>query len=204
MSANIVRLTDSQIPAAAATLARAFHGDPLMIYAIPDAAERARLLPEVYARMIRFGSLAGEVHTTAGALEGAAIWLPPNAKWTRENLEASGMHQLATLIGNDSYQRYREVVGREWQARERDMTDACWYLFILGIEPSRQRRGLGGALMRPVLERADSEHLACYLETENERNVTFYLKQGFELIVNGEEAGTSGVKFWTFRRMPKQ
>ncbi len=204
MSAAIVRLADSQIPAAAATLARAFHDDPLMVYAIPDPAARARLLPDVYARMIRFGTLAGEVYATTDALDGVALWLPPDAKWTRENLEASGMHQLATLIGNDAYQRYRDVVGREWQARERDMTGACWYLFLLGVEPSRQRCGLGGALMRPVIERADAGQLACYLETENQRNVEFYLKQGFDLIVNGEEAGATGVKFWTFRRPPKQ
>ncbi len=204
MSARIVRLTDSQIPAAAAALARAFHDDPLMIYAIPDRAERVRLLPDVYARMIRFGVLAGEVYATAGALEGVALWLPPNAKWTRENIEASGMHQMPAFIGNDAYQRYREVVGREWQARERDMTGSCWYLFLLGVEPSSQRRGLGGALMRPGLERADAEQVACYLETENERNVAFYLKQGFEMIVNGEEAGASGVRFWTFRRMPQR
>ena len=193
-----------QIPAAAETLARAFHDDPLMVYAIPDPAERTRLLPEVYARMIRFGSLEGEVHVTASAVEGVAVWLPPNAKWTRKNIEASGMHQLATLIGDDAYQRYREVVGREWQARERDMTGPCWYLFLVGVEPSRQRSGLGGALIRPVLERADIEQLACYLETENQRNVAFYLKQGFEMIVNGKEAGTSGVRFWTFRRTPQR
>ncbi len=204
MSANLVRLNDAQIPAAAATLARAFHDDPLMLYAIPDPAERARLLPEVYARMVRFGTLAGEVYVTAGALDGVALWLPPNAKWTRENIEASGMHQMATLIGDDAYQRYREVVGREWQARERDMTGTCWYLFLLGVEPSSQRRGLGGAMMRPVLERAGVEQVACYLETENQRNVAFYLKQGFEMIVNGEEAGASGVRFWTFRRTPKR
>ncbi len=204
MSANLVRLGDAQIPAAAATLARAFHDDPLMLYAIPDPAERARLLPEVYARMVRFGTLAGEVYVTAGALDGVALWLPPNAKWTRENIEASGMHLMSSLIGADAYQRYREVVGREWQARERDMTGACWYLFLLGVEPSRQRRGLGGAMMRPVLERAGVEQVACYLETENQRNVAFYLKQGFEMIVNGEEAGASGVRFWTFRRQPKR
>jgi GNAT superfamily N-acetyltransferase len=202
--AKIVRLTDSQIPAAAATLAHAFHGDPLMVYAIPDATDRTRLLPDVYARMIRFGVLTGEVYVTAGAVEGVALWLPPNVKWTRENIEASGMGQLATLIGNDAYQRYRDVVTREWNARERDMTAACWYLFLLGVEPSRQRRGLGGELMRPVMERADTGHLACYLETENERNVAFYLKQGFDLIVNGEEAGTTDIKFWTFRRKAKQ
>jgi len=204
VTAEIVRLTDSQIPAAGATLARAFHDDPLMIYTIPDATERARLLPDMYARMIRFGVLTGEVYITAGALEGVALWLPPNAKWTRENIEASGMHETATLIGDDAYQRYRDVVGREWQARERDMTAACWYLFLLGVEPIRQRRGLGGALMRPILERADKGHVPCYLETENQRNVAFYQKQGFDLIVNGEEAGSTGVRFWTFSRPVKE
>jgi ribosomal protein S18 acetylase RimI-like enzyme len=202
VGAKIVRLIESQIPAAATTLARAFHDDPLMVYTIPDPAERVRLLPDVYARMIRFGFLAGEVYVTAGELEGVALWMPPNAKWSREHIEASGMHQTPTVIGDEAYQRYRDVVGREWQARERDMTGACWYLFLLGVEPNRQRRGLGGALMRPVLERADSGQLACYLETENERNVAFYQKQGFDLIVNGEEAGASGVRFWTFRRNP--
>ncbi len=200
---KIVRLPSAEIPTAAATLARAFHDDPLMVYAIPDPAERRRLLPEVYARMIRFGALTGEVYATADAVEGVAVWLPPNAKWTRENIEASGMHETASLIGNDAYQRYRDVVGREWQARERDMTAACWYLFLIGVEPNRQRRGLGNAMMRPVVARADAENLACYLETENQRNVAFYLKQGFDMIVNGEEAGTSGVRFWTFCRTAK-
>jgi ribosomal protein S18 acetylase RimI-like enzyme len=174
-----------------------------MIYTIPDASERARLLPDMYARIVRFGYLAGEVYATAGALDGVALWMPPNAQWSREKMEASGMAQMPNLIGADAYQRYREVVGREWQARERDMTVACWYLFILGVEPRRQRHGFGGALMRPVLERADIERQQCYLETENERNVSFYKKQGFEVIVNGEEAGASGVKFWTFRRDPR-
>ena len=175
-----------------------------MVYAIPDPADRTRLLPDVYARMIRFGVLTGEVYVTAGAVEGVALWLPPNAKWTRENIEASGMHETPSIIGNDAYQRYREVVGREWQARERDMTDPCWYLFLLGVEPSRQRQGLGDALMRPILERADTDQIACYLETENERNVAFYCRHGFDVIVNGEEADASGVRFWTFSRMPQR
>jgi GNAT superfamily N-acetyltransferase len=202
VSVEIVRLADSQLAAAGETFARAFHDDPLMVYTIPDPAERRRLLPDVYARMIRFGALAGEVHATAGVPEGVAVWLPPNAKWSRENIEASGMHQIGALIGDDAYQRYREVVGREWRARERDMPGSCWYLFLLGVDPSRQRRGLGAALMLPVLKRADTTHQACYLETENQRNVAFYLKQGFDMIVNGEEAGANGVRFWTFRRNP--
>jgi ribosomal protein S18 acetylase RimI-like enzyme len=204
VSAKIVNLTQTQIPAAAAMLARAFHDDPLMAYAIPDPGDRARMLPDVYARMVRFGTLAGQIYTSGDAPDGVALWMPPDAQWTRENIEASGMHQLAAVIGDAAYQRYREVVGLEWAARERDMPDACWYLFLLGVEPSLQRHGLGGELMRPVLARADAERLGCYLETENQRNVAFYLKQGFDLIVNGEEAGASGVRFWSFRRIPKR
>jgi ribosomal protein S18 acetylase RimI-like enzyme len=202
VSAKILRLGESQVPGAAQMLARAFHDDPLMRYTIPDPNERARLLPAMYATMIRFGMLAGEVYATSDTLEGVAIWMPPNAQWTRENMEASGMLKTPTLIGDDAYQRYRDVVSREWQARLREIPGAGWYLFVLGVEPRVQRRGFGGALMRPVLERADAEQAVCYLETENERNVAFYLKQGFEVVVNGEEAGHSGVRFWTFRRNP--
>ena len=204
MDAKIVRLGESQMHPAAQMLARAFHDDPLMRYTIPDPNERARLLPAMYATMIRFGMLAGEVHVTADAPEGVAIWMPPNAQWTRENMEASGMLKTPTLIGDEAYQRYRDVVSREWQARLREIPGAGWYLFILGVEPRVQRRGLGGALMLPVLKRADTEQVVCYLETENERNVPFYLKHGFEVVVNGEEDGHSGVRFWTFRRNPNK
>ena len=58
--------------------------------------------------------------------------------------------------------------------------------------------------MRPGIDSADAEQVQCDLETENERNVPFYLKQGFDMIVNGELAGTSGVRFWTFRRAPRR
>ena len=202
VSIRIVHLIESQAPVAAAVLARAFHDDPLMVYTIPDPAERARLLPDVYLRMVRFGLLAGEVFTTEGSPYGVALWLAPNAQWTRENMQASGMHEIARVIGDDAYRRYREVVSREWQVRERDMADPCWYLFLLGVEPSRQRLGIWRSMMQPVLERANAERVPCYLETENERNVAFYKRQGFDLVVNGEQAGASGVRFWTFRRSP--
>jgi len=201
VGAKIIALDRSQISTAAAMFARAFQDDPLMVYALPDPRERARRLPEFYARMVRFGCLAGEVLSTE-SLDGAAVWLPPDAKWTRENIEAAGLHELGKVIGEDAVLRYREVVGREMQARSRDGSGPTWYLLLLGVEPSQQRRGLGATLLRPIFERADRERLGCYLETENERNVKFYREHGFRVIVDGEIAGDSGVRFWTFRREP--
>jgi GNAT superfamily N-acetyltransferase len=202
VTAEIVKLKESWIGEAGAVLARAFHDDPLTVYAMPNAADRTRLMPEYYARMVRFGCLAGEVHTTAGTMEGVAVWLSPGAKWTREKVEASGLHELSGILGAPVLGRMREVWSREAHVRERDMKKPYWYLLLLGVEPARHRRGLGGALMQPMLDRAASEGLTCYLETELKRNVRFYLDHGFELIVEAEAAGTTGVRFWTFQRRP--
>jgi GNAT superfamily N-acetyltransferase len=201
LEAKVVRLDDTQIEPAGRVLARAFQHDPLMVYTIPDPARRESLLPEFYNRMVRFGWLSGEVYTTEGAINGAAVWLPPNVQWDRQSVEAAGLHELSRIIGDDAMGRFREVVGPESRARERDMTEPYWYLLLLGVEPSCQRRGLGGKLMAPILSRAASEDLACYLETEQPRNVAFYLKQGFKKVVDGEAVGAGGVRFWSFRRV---
>ena len=177
-----------------------------MVYAIPGAAERARLLPDVYARMIRFGCLAGEVYAAVGAdaeaLDGVALWMPPNAKWSREHIEASGM-----VSADPDRRRRLSALSRGRRARmagARARYDGSVLVPVSArgrAEPSTartwRRADEWGA------RRADAEQVACYLETENERNVAFYRKQGFDVIVNGEEAGMSGVRFWSFSRTPK-
>jgi GNAT superfamily N-acetyltransferase len=55
-----------------------------------------------------------------------------------------------------------------------------WYLNVVSTLPSRQSQGLGAAVLRPVLERADADGLPCYLESTNPRNRTLYYRNGFE------------------------
>ena len=76
-----------------------------------------------------------------------------------------------------------------------------WYLFILGVDPPRQGQGVGGTLLAPTLERADRERLPCYLETMKERNVAFYRKHGFEVVVE-DDLPNGAPRFWTMRREP--
>lgn len=201
-AAEIVRLGESQIEAAGGLLARAFRDDPIMVYAVPDRAGRERILPDFYTRMVRFGYLAGEVYTTSGTMDGVSVWLPPGVQWTREKTQAAGLHELSQIVGADAMARYREVVGPESDARERFANGPYWYLFLLAVEPSHQGRGLGGELIEPMLERIKNEGMTCLLETENPRNVAFYVKHGFEIVVDGRAAGRGGVRFWTFRRTP--
>jgi GNAT superfamily N-acetyltransferase len=202
MGIEIVRLKQSQIDAVASVLGRAFHRDPLMEYVIRDADERSRLLPERFKRLLRLGCLFGEIWTTEDPIEGVAIWLPPDFKWSAEKIIASGLNEIPEIFGAGAVGRLREVVSREEFVRDRDIPEQHWYLLLVGVEPKRQGHGLGAQLLKPTLSRAEREGVPCYLETEEPRKVAFYLRCGFEQLVDGETVAHTGVRFWTFRRNP--
>ncbi len=71
---------------------------------------------------------------------------------------------------------------------------------MLGVDPERQGQGIGGQIIAPVLERADRDGLPCYLETMKERNVAFYQKHGFEVVVDDVFKGE--LHYWTMKRPP--
>ena len=56
-----------------------------------------------------------------------------------------------------------------------------WYLAVLGTDPDHQGKGIGSALLQPVLERCDLEEVPAYLESSKEANIAFYARHGFEL-----------------------
>lgn len=53
---------------------------------------------------------------------------------------------------------------------------------MIGVEPYAQGRGLGGALMRHAVARCDEEELPAYLESTNPRNISLYVRFGFEIL----------------------
>jgi GNAT superfamily N-acetyltransferase len=69
---------------------------------------------------------------------------------------------------------------------------------LLGVEPSCQGQGIGSALIRPVMERADAEGFLCYLDTEEPRAVRLCQKHGFEIVVEGD-LPRGGPHFWTMK-----
>jgi ribosomal protein S18 acetylase RimI-like enzyme len=74
------------------------------------------------------------------------------------------------------------------------------YLFVLGVDPEAQGKGVGRALLAPMLAVCDRDRLPAYLETANERNLGFYQSLGFT--VTGEHAIANGPKLWFMLREP--
>jgi GNAT superfamily N-acetyltransferase len=184
-------------------LARAFQSDPLYSYILPDAEARRLHNPPMFAALVRYSLIYGECTTTPD-LGGAACWLRPGR--TRLTLwrvlrAGLGLQTSVARFPSEARQRFLSVMGYADETHERLMGRPHWYLWALGVEPGRQGQGIGGALLRPVLDRADEDGIACYLETQTEPNVRFYERRGFTVIEDGPVPG-HGVPFWTMVRGP--
>jgi len=197
---KVVNLSESQIEDAGRALALAFQSDPLQTYVLPDSRERTERSPAHFAALLRYGHLFGEVFTTHGAPVGAAVCLPPDG-WevTPERAARAGLDQLPALMGAEAVKRFDHVLAFLEPFHRRDVPPKHWYVMVVGVIPARHGQGLGRALLRPVLDRADAEGLPCYLETAQPGNVPFYQKLGFGVIADMVEP-RSGLRLWTFRR----
>jgi ribosomal protein S18 acetylase RimI-like enzyme len=77
-----------------------------------------------------------------------------------------------------------------------------WYLLIVGVDPALQGKGLGSALVKEGLARADDTRCPCYLETSEERNLAFYERLGF-VVVGTAPLGKGAPPGWAMRREPQ-
>jgi GNAT superfamily N-acetyltransferase len=197
-----VPMLKDQIADSGAALARAFLDDPLMMYILQDDTRRPGALRWFMTAAAGYGHAHGEVFTTAGNVEGNAIWLPPgDVKVTTIRMIRHGVIAAPFRFGIGAFGRFLSVMNHFEHLHDRDMPQPHWYLMVLGVDPPRQGQGVGGALIQPMLARADSAGLPCYLETQKERNVPFYQKHGFEVIVD-EVLPKGGPRCWTMKRMP--
>ena len=180
-------------------LARAFHDDPLYATILPREESRPRGLAWFMERMLRYGLPYGHVYTTP-AVAGVACWFPPGHMGPAAgDILRSGLYALPLRLGFGAYRRLTDFTKYAATVRARCVPEPHWYLLLLGVDDPCRGQGLGGRLIEPVLERARQERVACYLETENEKNLSFYARHGFRLGEAGREP-RHGVRTWGLLR----
>lgn len=183
--------TAADVPALSETLAAVFFDDPVFSWCYPDDARRRQILPPWFQVVIASNLAHGEVYTTDDVIAGA-VWVPP---------EAEDDEQLGAALGEVSGE-YAQTLFEIFELMDQNHPrEPHHYLFLLATRSEWQSRGIGSALMRPVLEMCDRNEMPAYLEATSERNKQLYLRHGFE--VTGEINLPGGPSMWPMWREPK-
>jgi GNAT superfamily N-acetyltransferase len=183
-------------------LCQAFYDEPNFTYIFPDILVRRVALPWFFGRFVfQLGLNYGAVFTANG-VDGAAVWLHPNTTIPVRGALRAGLLHIPFRFGWQSFRRSTSLGSYLERIRQQSAPTQHWYLMALGVTPSRQGAGIGRALLQPVLNRADGKQVPCYLETFTERNVQFYEKLGFTVVVH-DHIPKGGPPFWTMVRTPQ-
>jgi len=167
------RATAEDIRRLTTVLAEAFFEDPVFGWLMPEDTKRRARLRRYFTIELRHLVLPrGSVWTTSD-LSGAALSLPPGA-W-RAPLRV-------TLLEGAAFGLRLSRAARLGGAIEmRHVRERHYYVRDVGVHPDMQGKGLGGALLRPTLDRCDREGLPAYLEASSERSAALYERLGFRL-----------------------
>jgi predicted N-acetyltransferase YhbS len=107
--------------------------------------------------------------------------------------DAAVQRELAPLTADDG-ERYRVL----WDWIEARVPADVWYLDAIGVDPSRQGRGVGDALVRHGLDAAADAGVDAFLETALAGNVRYYERFGFRVVDEGEPE-PDGPHIWFMR-----
>ena len=168
----------ADLDALEATLADAFHDDPMMAWIYPDAETRPAYTQAFMRAGLEIGFPHGHVYSVT-PYAGAAVWAPPDV----DMFDDAAITNMFTILGEQIGARSEEVGNGLLSINEHHPHDVPhFYLFILGTTRAQQSKGLGSKLMREVLDRCDRQGLGAYLESSNIKNVPFYERHGFKVL----------------------
>lgn len=181
MEARVRALRGVEISHGSRLLAAAFAEDPFIGHFFVHRGRRRLALPPFFRAVLHELADAGAVFAleTEGTLAGVAAWVPPES--APAGRRARRLAQIASLQVRMLFPRaaVRLHAGFEALAASHP-PERHWYLAFVGIDPRRQRRGLGRSILEPVLARADDQAVPCYLETPFPDTRAFYETLGFE------------------------
>jgi ribosomal protein S18 acetylase RimI-like enzyme len=176
LSVTVVRARPQDRDAIVRVLVRAFDADPVANYLLRRDAARTRGFELCFGAFLKHATMPyGETWIADGGA-GAALWTPPG-HWDVGLRSALAMGpSLLRAVGWSRAVRMAIAANRVQRKHPRP---PHFYLFAIGVDPERQGRGIGGALLGAVLERCDAQRVPAYLEASTPDNRRLYERYGF-------------------------
>jgi GNAT superfamily N-acetyltransferase len=196
-------LSKGEMQDVALVSARAFHTDPFFAFLSPGAIVRSRGLNRFSMTTAQHLGPKGLLLTArrGGTIVGVGGWVAPGG------YPYPAREQMLQTVGalRALYPRPASLLkGLKYLTaiEKAHPKERLWYLQLLCCDPEHQRSGVGAALQAEVLARCDTEGIGAYLETQNEDNLAYYGRFGWEL-VDTLRPLRDGPPIWTMRREPR-
>lgn len=188
----------------AQTLYSALENDPFYItllnHIISEVEKRKALIKYMDYSMAE-AEQYGYLYLPGEHNHGASIWSKPLDAATEQLKQQQKKTFLKDELGEDSLAIYLEITGFMASKAEELIAPDAWYLSIVGLKPEFQGKGLGGGLIKPILNQTDQQNLTTYLETFTPANISFYKRIGYETTASFIEPVTNA-EYWIMSRKP--
>ena len=166
--------TGSDEASIVAVILLAFGTDPAARWTWPDPQQYLEHFPKFVETLGGKAIAHGGGHCVDDCA-GAALWLPPGVGPEEDKLTELFERTAHRPALKDALAVF-EQMGR-YHPQE-----PHWYLPFIGVDPHRQGKGYGAALMRHGLIPCDRDGTLAYLESSNPKNIPLYERHGFELL----------------------
>src|SRR5262245_37176406 len=145
------------------TIVLAFAADPVTRWCWPDSHQYLASMPS-FIRAFAGGAFAHRSAHSTDDYAGAALWLPPAVHPDEAIVTDLWKRTVSGPILGDLAAVFEQMA-------KFHPPEPHWYLPLIGVDPTHQGKGVGGALLAHALQQCDRDHRPAYLESTNPRNV---------------------------------
>jgi len=195
---TVRKATLDDVPGVAGALARAFHDDPVFSWVLRADPRRMRMLERGFELFLRRIWMEQDETYTTASLVGAAVWERPG-QW---KLGAGAQLRLLPAMVGVFARRIPRVLRALVVLEAGHPREPHYYLPFVGVEPAWQGRGLGAAVLAPILERCDREAVPAFLEASTARSRALYERHGFA-VTEEFKLGKDAPQQWRMWRGPR-
>lgn len=187
-------LLPGELEIACHVISLAFADNPNMASITGGDTRKAQHAMRTIANVAKLGRrhsyvLVAEASGQIAGVLNAAAW--PHCQMDAAEQQSTGPAMLQAL--GPAMPRAAELIGA-WS--KHDPKKPHWHVGPLGILPEFQGRGIGRALLRTFLKKADQDHIPAYLEAEVDKNVRLYESEGFQVIAQETLLGLKNRFMW--------
>lgn len=179
-------------------MARSFDDDPVWTWVCQNPVKRRAHVGSLFAELVRTQVQAGNGYTTANE-DGVAVWAPPKQWQGTFGQTLRCVVPAIRSIGAPHVLSRLSVLSRLDKIHP---TEPHWYLAYLATDPAMQGKGVGTAVMQPILDECDRTGLPAFLESSKESNLSYYARFGFA-VTNKVDLPGGCPPMWQMWRDPR-